>query len=102
MPETALTLAEMHVRGWQVRATCNRCRVQLRVSLPALIKTHGPDTIWWGQRSRCPGFECDHGELVYGVRSHQAGSWVSMQREPSRYLLEAWKAKRRPRLAGPR
>jgi hypothetical protein len=42
---TALTLAEMHLAGWELRAVCGRCGVQLRASLPALIMVHGPDAI---------------------------------------------------------
>lgn len=41
-PLAALTLAEMHVRRWELKATCDRCATKLRVSLPAMIWTHGP------------------------------------------------------------
>jgi hypothetical protein len=34
-PMKALTLAEMHVKQWELRGTCNRCKVQLCASLPA-------------------------------------------------------------------
>jgi hypothetical protein len=34
-PEQGLTLAEMHVREWVLKASCRRCGVCLQVSLPA-------------------------------------------------------------------
>jgi len=96
-PMAALTLAEIHIVGWELRASCNRCRTSLRVSLPALIRAQGPDAILWGRRPPCPGFECTGGVLTYSARAIPSGSWVSMAQEPSSALVEAWRAKRRLR-----
>jgi hypothetical protein len=101
-PATALTLAEMHVLGWELRASCNRCRAHLRVSLPALIRAQGPDAILWGKRPPCPGFECLAGVLTYSARAIPSGSWVVMAQEPSPAVVEAWRAKRRITDRGPR
>jgi hypothetical protein len=98
---TALTLAEMHLAGWELRAVCGRCGVQLRASLPALIMVHGPDAIWWGRKPACPGWECT-GVLTYSARATPSGSWVAMTREPDQRTIEAWKAKRRSGDRGPR
>lgn len=93
-PLSALTLAEMHVLRWEVRAQCNRCKTDLRVSLPAMIKTHGPDAVWWGQKPACPGFECRGGILTYTARSIRGGSWVCISAHtPSERDLQTWKNK---------
>lgn len=99
---TALTLAEIHVAGWEVRAACNRCRTQLRVNIPALIRAQGPDAILWGKRPSCPGFDCAGGKLTYSARAIPSGSWVAMTQQPSRQALSAWTAKRRVHDKGPR
>jgi hypothetical protein len=88
-PLTALTLAEMHVRGWQLKATCDRCPTKLRVSLPAMIRTYGPDAVWWGHKPRCPGLECERGVLTYAARALRTGSWVAMSSHPGKVELEA-------------
>jgi len=98
----ALTLAEMHVQQWEVRASCNRCRTQLRVNLPAMIRAQGPDAILWGKRTACPGFKCSDGALTYSARAIPSGSWVTMVQEPSPAMVEAWRAKRRVTDRGPR
>jgi hypothetical protein len=101
-PMQAMTLAEMHVLGWELRAHCQRCGLSLRANVAALIKASGPDAIWWGVSPPCPGFDCRDGKLVYGARATPSGSWSSMARPPDTRLVEAWKAKRRPRDQGPR
>jgi len=98
---TALTLAEMHVRGWELKATCNRCSTRLRVSLPAMIRTQGPDAIWWGQHPRCPGLECETGVPTYSARALRGGSWVATTSAPSAIDLAAHQ-KRTAAYKGPR
>lgn len=88
-PLTAITLAEMHVRGWRLKATCNRCTLKLRVGLPAMIRTYGPDAIWWGQSQRCPGLDCYDGKLTYAASSIGGGSWVAMTQPPGNMELTA-------------
>lgn len=100
-PLIAVTLAEMHVLRWELKAVCNRCSLKLRVSLPAMIRTYGPDAIWWGQAPRCPGLECDNGVLTYAARSLRGGSWVAMGQAPGELALAAYE-QRRPRYRGPR
>lgn len=100
-PLTALTLAEVHVRRWELKATCNRCTTKLRVSLPAMIRTHGPDAIWWGQTPRCPGLECERGVLTYSARTLRGGSWVSLASPPGQLELRAYE-RRCPDYRGPR
>lgn len=101
-PLRAMTLAEMHVARWELRATCDKCKVHLKVSLPAMIKTHGPDAIWWGQNPKCPGYECATGRLTYHARAIPSGSWVSMRQAPSEGSLELWRTSYRIRDRGPR
>lgn len=101
-PLSAFSLAEIHLAGWEVRASCNRCRTSLRVSLPALIRAQGPDATVWGKHPPCPGFECNGGVLTYFARAIPSGSWVSMTQEPSPIIVSAWKAKRRSADRGPR
>ncbi|WP_091736509.1 hypothetical protein [Phenylobacterium immobile] len=96
-PMTAPTLAEMHVRRWELRADCNRCKVQLRVSLPAMIRAQGPDAIWWGQHPTCPGYECPGGKLTYYARAISSGSWVSMTSVPDERTIAFWRSSRRAR-----
>lgn len=99
---TALTLAEMHLAGWEVRASCNRCKVQLRADLKSMIRVYGPDAIWWGRKPKCPGFECATGELSYSARAIPSGSWVSMTNPPDQRTVDLWKAKHRDPNRGPR
>lgn len=94
-PMTALTLAEMHLAGWEVRAKCNRCKVELRADLKAMIRVYGPDAIWWGRKPKCPGFDCAAGELVYSARAIPSGSWVLLTRAPDPRTVETWRARRR-------
>lgn len=101
-PLTALTLAEIHLQGWELRASCNRCRTQLRVSVPALIRVQGPDVILWGKKPPCPGFECNSGVLTYSARAIPSGSWVAMTTPPGQHMLSTWTAKRRQTDRGPR
>ncbi len=98
---TALTLAEMHVRGWEVKAACSRCGIKLRISLPAMIRTHGPDAVWWGRKARCPGLECQDGTLTYAARALRGGSWVSLTPAPGELALAA-RQKRQRVYPGPR
>lgn len=98
----AMTLAEMHLAGWEVRAACNRCKVQLRADLKSMIRVYGPDEIWWGKRPKCPGFECDSGVLPYSARAIRSGSWVAMTTAPSKREIDLWSAHRRTRDRGPR
>lgn len=98
---TALTLAEMHVRRWELKAVCSRCGIKLRVSLPAMIRTYGPDAIWWGRKPACPGLECDGGALTYAARALRGGSWVSMAQAPGEVAMAAY-SKRQRTYPGPR
>jgi len=100
-PLTALTLAEMHVRRWEVKATCNRCGIKLRANLPSMIRTFGPDAVWWGQTPRCPGLECEHGVLHYAARPVRGGSWVLMAQPPGELQLTAYRNRQRA-YPGPR
>lgn len=101
-PLRAMTLAEMHLAGWEVRASCNRCKVQLRVDLPSMIRVFGPDAIWWGRKPKCPGFECSGGVLSYSARAIPSGSWVGMGTVPSPQTVSMWKNRRRSVDRGPR
>lgn len=98
---TALTLAEMHVRRWELKATCGRCGIKLRVSLPTMIRTYGPDAVWWGQTSACPGLECDGGRLAYAARAVRGGSWISLTQPPGEVAMTAYR-KRQRTYPGPR
>lgn len=98
---TALTLAEMHVRRLELKAVCGRCGIKLRVSLPAMIRTFGPDAIWWGRKPPCPGLECEGGTLTYAARALRGGSWVSMGEPPGELATTAHRNRQRT-YAGPR
>lgn len=98
---TAVTLAEMHVLGWQLKAVCNRCDTKLRVSLPAMIRAYGPDAVWWGRRARCPGLDCEDGVLSYAARALRGGSWVGMNQAPGKLEFAAY-GNRRPSYRGER
>ena len=98
---TALTLAEMHVRRWELKAACGRCGIKLRVSLPAMIRTYGPDAVWWGRKPPCPGLECDRGTLTYAARALPGGSWVSMGDPPGELAAAAYRNRQRS-YPGPR
>lgn len=101
MPETALTLLEMYARNWQVQASC-RCGIRLRIDLAVMIKVHGPNAIWWGKTTRCPGWECSDGRLTYSARALTGGTWRSISNTKApQHVIENWKLKRRPDL-GPR
>lgn len=93
-PEQAMTLAEMHVAGWVLKATCSHCGVSLRADVGAMIKAWGPDTIWWGRTPRCPVWDCS-GRLVYAARSISGGTWRSMREPVSQRLMDVWAAKRK-------
>lgn len=100
-PLTALTLAEMHILRWELKAVCNRCGLKLRVSLHAMIRAQGPDALWWGQAPRCPGLECEKGVLTYWARTLRGGSWVSLAQPPGELALAAYRNRRRG-YSGPR
>ncbi len=100
--QTALTLAEMHLRRWQLVARCNRCNIVLKVSLPMMIRAYGPDAVWWGRQPPCPGFECDLGVLTYAARSINGGTWVSMRAAPSATELQLWRDRQRTAYRGAR
>lgn len=93
-PETALTLAEVHVAGWMLTASCARCSLTLRVSTATLIKSLGPDAVAWGLKTPCPRANppCG-GELTYTARAIAGGSAKPLVPAPAR-VLETWKAKR--------
>lgn len=94
-PEVALTLAEMHLARWELRATCAKCGLSLRADLRSMIRAYGPDAIWWGKRPRCPGWECTSGELVYSARALSSGSWRTMRSPPPQRLIDLWLSKHR-------
>lgn len=94
-PEEALTLAEMHVAGWRLVACCNRCSLKLRANLPAMIRTFGPDKVWWGETPPCPNADCDMGSLVYSAQSIGGGSWVSLKPRAPATLVSLWGENRR-------
>lgn len=100
-PETALTLAEMHIREWELMACCRRCSVRLRVSLPVMIRAYGPDAIWWGRRPPCPVWDCA-GHLEYQARSIAGGTWRTLKDPAPPRVVELWKAKRQHQDRGPR
>lgn len=93
-PSAALSLAEIHIRQWELMAYCPTCRTRLKANLPTMIKVFGPDVIWWGQRPPCPGWDCG-GRLLYSARAVRGGTWVSMERDPPSEYVEAWRFKRR-------
>lgn len=100
-PEQALTLAEMHLAEWQLMACCRRCGVRLRVSLPLLIKAHGPDAVWWGRKGACTVWGCD-GQIGYQARSIVGGTWRSMQEPAPARLVDRLTARRSRLDRGPR
>lgn len=75
-------------------ATCSSCGLGMKTNLSALIRLHGPDTIWWGHRTACPGLDCSQGVLIYKAQAIRGGSWVSMDGAPSETVVAAWRAKR--------
>ena len=98
---TCLTLSEMHVAHWQLRAQC-RCGVDFRVSLPTWIRTYGPDHIGWGMSPPCPGWLCTDGTLVITARTLRGGSWVNLSaHRPTDLDIQRWK-NARPNYLGPR
>lgn len=101
-PLTALTLGEMHQLRWTMIARCSKCSLAMKTNLAALIRLHGPDTMWWGHETACPGLECSGGRLTYSCQSINGGSWVSMRQRPSEQHIAAWKAKRGQFYRGPR
>lgn len=93
-PLTCLTLGEMHQARWTIVAKCPACSLAMKTNLTALIRLHGPDAIWWGHRTACPGLNCGQGVLVYQAQSIRGGSWIRMDEEPSAQHVAAWNAKR--------
>jgi hypothetical protein len=101
-PEEGLTLAEMHMRCWRVIASCRKCGLQIHMSLPMLIRLHGPDGILWGRQPPCPATKCDRGRLVYSVQALAGGSWRSMASPAPERIIALWREKRGVRYLGPR
>ncbi|MGH6912044.1 MAG: hypothetical protein ACREE0_22930 [Phenylobacterium sp.] len=101
-PVLAMTLAEMHLAKWELRARCNRCSTELRADLRSMIRVYGPDAIWWGRKPACPGWGCNGGELTYSARALPSGSWVAMTTVPSQATIDMWKGKRGVTDRGPR
>jgi len=101
-PLTCLTLGEMHQARWRMVARCRKCGLAMKTNLAALIRLHGPDTMWWGHKTACPGVECRDGVLTYSCQSINGGSWVSMSQKPNDQYVAAWKAKRGQFHPGPR
>jgi hypothetical protein len=99
--QEALTLAEMHVAGWQLRAGCPRCSTAYKVNVGSLIKAYGPDTIWWGVHPACPKWDCA-GKLTYMARSIGGGSWTSLGAAPPAREVQLWKDKASRRFLEPR
>jgi hypothetical protein len=100
-PMTALSLAEMHLKGWQLSARCKDCRINLRANLPMMIRAYGPDEIWWGKHPVCPSWECD-GRLTYWARSITGGTWVTLGDAAPQRIVDIWLANKRRRDLGPR
>jgi hypothetical protein len=100
-PEQALTLAEIHLQGWTLRASCSKCGVDLRVNVGSLIRIYGPDKVWWGARPACPVWDCP-GQLTYSARALNGGTWRSMRESAPERLVTAWKTRREARDLGPR
>lgn len=78
-PYSALTVAEMIVRGWKVRGHCAKCGTTLAISLDALARANGTDLILWGRTVPCPKihenkWRCD-GRLDYLAQQIRGGSW---------------------------
>lgn len=101
-PMTCLTLGEMHQARWTMVAKCRTCGLAMKTNLAALIRLHGPDTMWWGHQTACPGLECSGGVLNYSVQSIRGGSWVRMDQKPAEQYIASWKAKRGQFYPGPR
>jgi hypothetical protein len=101
-PLTALSLGEMHQLRWTMVARCSKCGLAMRTNLAALVRLHGPDAIWWGHETACPGLECVGGRLSYSVQSIPGGSWVSMKTKPDPQLVQTWRTKRAGGFRGPR
>lgn len=101
-PLVCMTLGEMHQARWTMVARCRKCGLGMKTNLAALIRLHGPDTMWWGHETACPGLECADGRLSYTVQSIRGGSWVSMSQKPAEQYIQAWKAKRGKVYLGPR
>jgi hypothetical protein len=58
-------VGQMRRLRWRVSACCIRCRVQLEVSLPILIRLRGPGLLLWGKRTRCRNVACFMGEAYF-------------------------------------
>ena len=101
-PLTCLTLGEMHQARWTVVARCSKCSLAMKTNLAALIRLHGPDTMWWGHETACPSLNCHGGRLSYSAQALRGGSWVSMKEKPAEQYIAAWRAKRGQFYAGPR
>lgn len=98
MPLVAMTLGEMHAKGWTLRSQCRRCGVVLRVHLDVMVRILGPGAIGWGRSPPCPviadnRFPCE-GRLTYMARTGRAGSWTSLARPPTPRELESWRHNR--------
>ena len=101
-PEEALTLAEIHVAGWIVRANCTRCGLAVRVSMGVMVATYGPDAVLWGRQPRCPRWDPCDGRMTYSAASIKGGSWRSLRSPAPQRCLDLWKAKRAQWLREPR
>lgn len=82
IPMAALTLSEMAVRKWKLRARCPKCGLAVRVSVDALIRCHGAYAEWWGRHPPCPtvhdgGFFCE-GKLTYYAQGAVRAAWVPL------------------------
>jgi hypothetical protein len=71
------TLAEMHLRGLEVHARCERCRTRLKVDLPALIRVLGPDASLWRRRPPCRVVGCE-GRAVFLARASPGARFVRL------------------------
>lgn len=101
-PLTALTLGEMHHARWTLVSRCAACGLALKTNVAALIRLHGPDAIWWGHRTACPGLDCGDGVLVYSAQAIRGGAWVRMNHPPDPQYVAAWKGRRGRAHPGPR
>lgn len=85
----APTIGEMHRRGISAFATCNYCKRQTKIDLPALIEKVGPDFCLFNRRQKpCKLKEGCHG---YTYFAHDRSTVIVPFRDDAtgqRWILE--------------